>query len=571
MDTKQLDFLYGLREYQTLLSLGIIGEEEAVKLSRAFDFLRAYRASGRLLDVMAYPYFLAALLSRFSDFAVDTVFRWEDGALCPTGFHRGVTTGKGEKISFPSLTFHIEHEHFPVPDETYDGALLYEALHYLTENPSFVLAELHRVLRKGGFLFLSTPNALSASNILKLFRGENIYPPYSGLGLRGTLCREFSRAEVKELLEAHHFKVTESAPQDVKPFNTLQRRVFSSLKELLVNLFPGAPKEEHHDHLFIIAEKEGERAYAFPRGIYSSESEEEEACGIVPSLPPAVAAHRAFLLDFVEAGFNDGIQLGEGWHGGEYSGFHYRWAGSSGEVYLRASLPLRLLSLELIIPVIEGEAAVPRLATGKGEALHLLHFSRREAFQDRYHMVLLLPESRDTLRKIVITAGKTYVPREVDPSSEDRRILGIALVAMRLFRGDRLTMGENEPLLLGEGWGPLECAPPSVRPLKDRASVTLYPGGGETALMITCRRSGSADGPLMLHVHADGHEMEKGLAAGKEWQTLAFLFPEPLEERFEDPLKVTLSLPGEESRGDGLEISALGLEKVPPAADRQVQ
>lgn len=47
-------------------------------------------------------------------------------------------------------------EHLPFPTETFDLVICTQVLNY-TDNPSQVIAEIHRVLRPGGFLFLSVP------------------------------------------------------------------------------------------------------------------------------------------------------------------------------------------------------------------------------------------------------------------------------------------------------------------------------------------------------------------------------------------------------------------------------
>ena len=68
------------------------------------------------------------------------------------------------------LSFHdVNIELFPLPfqDGHFDMVLFCEVIEHLNYDPAFPLSEIHRVLRPGGIMLLTTPNEGSLSNRLK--------------------------------------------------------------------------------------------------------------------------------------------------------------------------------------------------------------------------------------------------------------------------------------------------------------------------------------------------------------------------------------------------------------------
>ena len=62
-----------------------------------------------------------------------------------------------------------------------------EVIEHLTGNPVFTLSEIHRVLKPGGAVVISTPNVARIENVIRVCFGNNVYDPYHlGTLLRGS-------------------------------------------------------------------------------------------------------------------------------------------------------------------------------------------------------------------------------------------------------------------------------------------------------------------------------------------------------------------------------------------------
>lgn len=79
----------------------------------------------------------------------------------------------GENI--PVAKADLRAEPLPFPDASFDVVLFNETIEHLEGRPHGVLAEIRRVLRPGGRLFLTTPNVAGIRNRLRLLLGKNIY------------------------------------------------------------------------------------------------------------------------------------------------------------------------------------------------------------------------------------------------------------------------------------------------------------------------------------------------------------------------------------------------------------
>jgi len=74
----------------------------------------------------------------------------------------------------------LGREAIPFENEDFDLVIFSEVLEHLRCPPLVALNEIRRVLRSGGSLFLSTPNAASIRNIAMMLKGKSVFPqvPY---------------------------------------------------------------------------------------------------------------------------------------------------------------------------------------------------------------------------------------------------------------------------------------------------------------------------------------------------------------------------------------------------------
>jgi SAM-dependent methyltransferase len=110
----------------------------------------------------------------------------------------------------PVLSMDYETDRLPFADASVDGVLLCEVLEHFTRDPLHCLIEINRILKQGGFLVLTTPNAVSWYAIHRALRHEHpsrwaFYSLDPVKGRNHIHVREYSVAEVEVLLHAAGF------------------------------------------------------------------------------------------------------------------------------------------------------------------------------------------------------------------------------------------------------------------------------------------------------------------------------------------------------------------------------
>ncbi len=110
----------------------------------------------------------------------------------------------------------VETEAVPYAPDTFDAVLFNELFEHLRINPVFTLREVHRVLKPGGLLLLSTPNLRSLRGIRNLLLrnqghavSAGVYEQYEKLELLGHMghVREYTTREVADFLHRIGFRV----------------------------------------------------------------------------------------------------------------------------------------------------------------------------------------------------------------------------------------------------------------------------------------------------------------------------------------------------------------------------
>jgi hypothetical protein len=75
--------------------------------------------------------------------------------------HRSVVSEQGEKFECEIDHFDAEIHEFPYPDGAFDTVLCCELIEHLAADPMHMMCEINRILKPGGHLILTTPNAAS--------------------------------------------------------------------------------------------------------------------------------------------------------------------------------------------------------------------------------------------------------------------------------------------------------------------------------------------------------------------------------------------------------------------------
>ncbi len=112
----------------------------------------------------------------------------------------------------------IETERFPWKDNSFQLVVMTEVIEHLPHSPLTVLKELNRVLAPGGYMIITTPNAVKLHNRLRVLMGKSISFPVEQLLTvspgNGSLYhlhnREYTLSELETLLVLADFEIFES-------------------------------------------------------------------------------------------------------------------------------------------------------------------------------------------------------------------------------------------------------------------------------------------------------------------------------------------------------------------------
>jgi SAM-dependent methyltransferase len=345
--------------------------------------------AGRVLELGANPYFFTMMLKRVRCYELELANFFGGRGENQQTVRNSQT---GETHDFCYREFNIEEDEFPYGEAQFDGVIYCEILEHLIRDPIAVLAEIHRVLKPGGWLVVTTPNVARRQNVTRLARGLNMYDPYSGYGPYGRHNREYTPGELRELLTGTGFMVEKLATRDLHPCS---RRS----KALALLLGP-----ESGYNLYALARRGPEFRWYYPDWLFRS------------GLP------RARVRDpFIRVGVNDAVQLGSGWWGLErWSDGPMRWTSRRAEVLLRARGGERSLRM-LVWGGPKQRGVEPRLSLG-ADAGSQLAAGRTVPLGEWTWVEVPLPAALEAGEVRFVLEASTFVPRDVLRTADGREL-----------------------------------------------------------------------------------------------------------------------------------------------------
>lgn len=118
-----------------------------------------------------------------------------------------------DKAGVDLVEWNLEELPYPLEDVTYDGVLMTEVYEHLRDYPIKSLYEAHRILKPGGRLYFTTPNAAYVRNRAQLVLGKSVASSLDDwiAGLpHARHAREYTFPEIHRLLEMTGFQVVRS-------------------------------------------------------------------------------------------------------------------------------------------------------------------------------------------------------------------------------------------------------------------------------------------------------------------------------------------------------------------------
>jgi SAM-dependent methyltransferase len=126
----------------------------------------------------------------------------------------------------------VERERLKHADNSLDVVTCFEVLEHLRYDPMFMLLEIHRVLRPGGVLILSTPNASSWECFARVAALESpfTFSSYFADGTGIGHCKEYSALELRQVLVQTGFSIDRFETMDFAPIDSGLDSRFGELK-----------------------------------------------------------------------------------------------------------------------------------------------------------------------------------------------------------------------------------------------------------------------------------------------------------------------------------------------------
>lgn len=178
----------------------------------------------KMLELGGNPYLFTILLKRFYDcelsltnFFDHNIYAFAAGR----GRQRISSRTFGEEYEFEYDLVNLELSDYPYADGTFDVVFFCEILEHLVIDPLRVFPKLLRIVKPGGRLILTTPNAVRLINFANMIAGSNFFDRYHPAnGVYGRHNREFTVEEVENLMREAGFEIESAETADRYDYNT---------------------------------------------------------------------------------------------------------------------------------------------------------------------------------------------------------------------------------------------------------------------------------------------------------------------------------------------------------------
>ena len=245
-------------------------ETHITRLMKTLAITPAGSSADSVLEMGAYLQITPALKNKLGYGVVRGCYYGPRGEVQ----RRRVTTPEGEVFHCDVDLFNAEKDPFPYADGEFSTVLCCELLEHLAEDPMHMMSEIHRILRPGGHLVLTTPNIASTRAIGAILLGYHpgffpayIRPAHEGVEAEARHNREYAPREIATLLEDSGFFVelieTGSFREEPVPGHGWVQHLLERY---------GLPADLRGDGIYAVGSKIGPVRCRYPSWLYSGGS-----------------------------------------------------------------------------------------------------------------------------------------------------------------------------------------------------------------------------------------------------------------------------------------------------------
>jgi glycosyltransferase involved in cell wall biosynthesis/SAM-dependent methyltransferase len=180
------------------------------RLEKTLEMIPPGGPCDRVLEMGSYLQITPALKTRLGYGYVRGCYYGPAGRVD----HRVLTSEEGETFECDIDHFDAEKDPFPYTCGEFSTVLCCELIEHLFADPMHLMLEINRILKPGGNVLLTTPNAASLRALAAIVRGS--HPGFFSAYLRPSESgetdarhnREYTPREIRQLLENSGFEVT---------------------------------------------------------------------------------------------------------------------------------------------------------------------------------------------------------------------------------------------------------------------------------------------------------------------------------------------------------------------------
>lgn len=241
-------------------------ESHITRLARTLEITPRGSASDRVLEMGAYLQITPALRTQLGYGEVRGCY------YGPAGRQDRRTAVSSDGVEFECTLdlFDAEKDPFPYGDSYFSTVLCCELIEHLFGDPMHLMSEIHRILKPGGHVVLTTPNIVSLRAVAGVLQGyqPGLFPSYirprEGGQVDARHNREYTPREISDLLSNAGFEVT---LLETGPFLDEPHPEFGWVRHLLERYMLST--ELRGDGIYAVGRKTGPVRERYPAWLYS--------------------------------------------------------------------------------------------------------------------------------------------------------------------------------------------------------------------------------------------------------------------------------------------------------------